>query len=58
MGQASITTAQLYMHHVPRRSDADDLTRLVERETSAQAAVAVTAGGGSQVALSHTISSC
>ena len=33
MGHASITTTQLYMHHVPKHSDADDLTRLVEKET-------------------------
>jgi integrase len=32
MGHASITTTQLYTHHVPKHSDADDLTRLVEGE--------------------------
>jgi integrase len=36
MGHASITTTQLYMHHVPKHTDADDLTRLVETEVSAQ----------------------
>ncbi len=33
MGHASITTTQGYMHHIPKATDALDLTRLVEGET-------------------------
>lgn len=32
MGHASITTTQGYMHHIPKATDAGELTRLVEKQ--------------------------
>jgi integrase len=33
MGHASITTTEIYAHHIPKRAAADALTRLVEGGT-------------------------
>ena len=41
MGHASITTTEIYAHHIPKHQAASALTRLVETETAGAEALSV-----------------